>query len=124
MTACKIAPLLLLLAACQASSREPQASYDSPLFTRPPEVLYRDHQYVCVIYPQPDWTVVVAEVALENKDNATILYASKLKKGPASSPQYFPLNIPGTVDPALVGQALLWRNPNGWVQALTLKTAP
>ena len=123
ITALYLLPLLLLTACASQETTESKASFDSPLFAKPPELLYKDHQYFAVLYPKENWSVVVSEVKVDLQPNATFVYATKLKQAHAASPQLFPLPLP-PVDPKLLEDGLFWRNPNGWNKPMTVKVAP
>ena len=113
----------LALAGCTGAA-EPKASFNSPLFAKPPEVVRLDGQYMVAIFPKPDADVSVSAVAMEQTDGRTFVFASELKKGPAPSPQLFSLKIPPTVEPEILAKAIYWKEPDGWIQPLPVKNAP
>ena len=115
--------MALALVGCTGTS-EPKASFDSPLFAKPPEVVRLDGQYVVAIFPKPGSDVCVAAIAMEQEDGRTFVYASKLKKGSPTSPQLFSLKIPPTVEPEVLGRAIYWKEPDGWIQPLPVKGPP
>jgi len=115
--------LSLTLAGC-TGAKEPKASFNSPLFVKPPEVVLLDGQYMVAIFPKPGTDVCVAAIAMEQEDGRTFVYASDLKHGSPPSPQLFSLKIPPTVEPEVLGKAIYWKEPDGWIQPLPVKRPP
>lgn len=107
------AAALLLAAGCRHGPIEP---YDSPNFTRPPEIWEREGGYHLRVYEVDPSPVGTAPPAVETVDGEVRVYISLRHSSGGKANRLFDLGVPSSTPPP----RFLWLNPDGTRNAMEI----